>query len=422
MDMIRIVRLAVSLAVAGSCMTCWGAWPGITQLGRGGEPTVTHDGAGTVYVTSHLPTQVFVSRNYGMGFEKTVTFAESLGDMVCLPLAKGEVMGVFMPPKINGLLTRLSTDYGKSWVNGEGIMGRPLDREWPVRTPDGNVYMIYSDGYIGGPDSKGIYLSRSSDKGLSWKEVGRVDPEGSGRFAVDPHIVASTKGRLYAYWAVSEDKDTVKEHRFGYSTDGGKTWKSIQALNTTRADLGDTQERWMLGGLAASGELTVVCYFVGYQKIGDEVVMTLQYRKSVDGGVSFSESKSVTALEDLKSAMKNRLANKVGDGIHDLFKQSTAWATFDPMGNLYFVWYESKGQKNVDGKILPVWELRGAKEGSKSEAIGHEFAAVRPPMDFISCVADSKNLYVAWVETPDMKNDWQFSGQLWFGKKDLGKF
>ncbi len=394
-------------------------WPGIQKLGVGGEPTVTQDKEGTLYVTSHLPTQVFVSRDFGATFIKTVTFTESLGDMVCLPLGKGEVLGVFMPPKINGLMTRLSLDYGKTWKVGAGIMGRPLDREWPVQASDGTIYMVYSDGYIGGPDSKGIFISKSMDKGLNWGEIGRVDPEGEKRFAVDPHIVTSTSDRLYAYWAVSEDKDTVKEHRFGYSKDGGQSWTGIKTLNITNPELGDTQERWMLGGLASHGEKMVVGYFVGYQKIGSENVMVLQYRKSVDGGDTFSETKNVVTEKEIRQSMSERQKRRIGDGVNDRFMQSTAWSTFDAEGNLYFIWYESKGQMKVGSQVLPIWELRCAKEGHTSQAVGHEFAAVRPPMDFISCTADGKNLYITWVETPDMTRDWQFSGELWFGKKLL---
>lgn len=401
--------------------TAHGQWDDIHKISRGGEPTITTDMKGTVYVTTHQPTQVLVSRDWGATFTKIVDFPESLGDMVGLPLDdKGTILATFMPPKINGMLTRLSKDYGKTWEKGEGVMDRPLDREWPVKAPDGSVYMIFSDGYIGGPASKGVYLVKSTDQGLTWKQVSRIDKEPAGMGAVDPHMAISTTGRIYAYWAVTPDRDTLSAHRVAISDDGGKTWSHYQTLDTTDAKLGDVQERWMLGGVACYGAKEVGFFFVRYRKLDDQAFLETCYRLSHDGGLTFGEPIPVSTDEELRKTLENRKAMLLGKGPNDILIQSVPWACYDTKGKFHIVYYEnSDGQKDVGGTNLDLWHLRHKVDGSPSERVANDFAAVRPPMDFISCVADEKYLYVVWVETPDMKRDWQFSGDLWVGRKAL---
>lgn len=410
------------LGLASLLCSANGQWQDIKQVGQGGEPTVTHDGKGTVYLTCHLNTQVFVSRDWGANFTKTVQFDESLGDMLCMPLKDpGEVLAVFMPPAINGMLTRLSTDYGKTWKKGEGIMGRPLDREWTVQAPDGTIYMVYSDGYIGGPPSKGCFIARSSDKGMTWKEVSRFDDEEEGGHAVDPHIAVSATGRLYAYWASTEDLNTLSAHKVCYSDDGGKTWRGHTTIDVTDPIKGNTQERWMLGGLAAFGEKTVVCYYVAYRTVGRITMMNVEYRRSDDGGKSWGAPVHVSSEGEASQLIQERMGNRLGEGPNDLFHQCVPWACFDPQGKLHIVWYENRSQKKVSGTNLGVWHLRHSVDGKPSERVSGDFAAYRPPMDFISCAADEKYVYVTWVETPDVNRDMVFSGNLWFGRKELGK-
>ena len=49
-------------------------WADVKQIGRGGESTVASDGEGNVYITCHLPSSLYVSRDWGATFNRTIQF------------------------------------------------------------------------------------------------------------------------------------------------------------------------------------------------------------------------------------------------------------------------------------------------------------------------------------------------------------
>lgn len=416
----RLLCVTVAAAVCGSALA---QWPGIVQLGQGGEPTVTTLNNGTVYVTSHLPTQVFLSRDWGATYKLVKTFPESLGDMVGLPITNGTILSVFMPPQINGLMTRLSGDFGATWTNGIGIMGRPLDREWPAKHPSGAIYMVYSDGYIGGPDSKGIFISKSDDMGMSWSEVGRVDDSRPGTFAVDPHMVIGDDGTIHVLWTTSKDKNTIDEYKVASSTDGGRTFKNYVLLGTANKSQGDTQERWMLGGLAAGGKSNVAAFFVGYKLVDNLNTMQVFVRTSSDSGATYSPATSVVPNKEIAESVASYKRNRRGTPAVTWYSQCVAWADYDDFGKLHLVWYDNRtGQTQRGANALNVWHLRHTVLGDPySEQVSKDFAAMRPPLDFVSCVADSKYVYATWPENDGSGSGWDFSGKLFVARKALTK-
>ncbi|MCB0826384.1 MAG: exo-alpha-sialidase [Armatimonadetes bacterium] len=394
-------------------------WEDPVVLGNGGEPTLALTETGKVLVTSHLPTQVFASSNKGVSFSLLNTFPESLGDTIVVPLKKEDMLVVFMPPQVNGLMTRLSEDGGKSWTKGIGIMGRPLDREWCVMLPDGTLRMTYSDGYIGGPKSKGVFLSESRDKGLTWKEISKVDREPEGSYAVDPGIVVTEDGGIHVMWAATEDYDTVSAYKVASSHDGGKTFDAPITLSAVVKTEGDTQERWMLGGLANHGKSTVTAYYLRYKDYAEGKVLECRYRTSTDSGKTYGEEKTLMPEKERAAAMSayKNIGSKGAAVNH--FVQCLTWADYDDYGRLHFIWFDNRiGQ--VDNPALNVWGLRHMMVGDKSSVlVNTPFRCVRPPLDFIACLATKDYIYATWSETPGSTNAWNFTGKLMVARKAL---
>ena len=417
-------------------MACQGQWEDVKRLGNGGETYVSSDNAGTVYASSHIPVQVLVSRDWGKTFGPAKSFPDSLGDTVVLSRPGGKAVVSFMYPIAKGGMSTWTTeDYGANWKLGEGIPGRPLDREWmATNEKSGHVFMVYSDGYIGGPKSKGIFCSLSEDGGLTWKELGKVDKEGEGDYAIDPHLVSSSDGKLYAFWTTSSDYDTIDAYKSAVSTDGGKTWGRHSTIaNVTKKVDGkdmDVQERWMLGGLAAFGEKEVMAYYMNPLpiKISNATYgcLLVHVRYSHDAGMTWSEPKTVTSESEAGKAAKSYYDKRVAKENFPDFMQCLAWGCFDSKGRPHFVWQDSRdGQSKLDDNYFNQWHVRHSWANSptgdlvNSERVSRSVVCNRPPLDFLCCTADSKNLYVTWTEAPKNKVGWAFSGEFWFGRKSL---
>jgi hypothetical protein len=406
-----------------------GAWT-ISKIGRGGEPYVSSDDNGAVYVSSHLPTQIFTSRDWGSTMKLSRDFKDSLGDMVALALPKGTVTVSYMTGYDKGMKTQVSTDFGDSFTAGNAPSGRPLDREWmSYDAQRDRLYMIYSDGYIGGPASKGVFVSVSADKGLTWKEIGRVDNEPDGNYPVDPHLAISTDGKLYGFWTVTKDRDTIESYRVSVSEDQGKTWSHHQTIADLPHDFGDRQERWMLGGITSHGASTVSAFYVAYRSVDIDVAKQMalvgMVRTSKDGGKTFGNPVYLT--DDVESQRSAKgIAKSNGDlGTTVPWIQVMPWATYDSKGRLHALWFDNRaGVNNKLGRPASTWHLRygtvvDGKVTRSSVPVSDTFVAARPAMDFICAAADKKYLYATWSQNENSLRGWDFTGDLWYGRMPL---
>lgn len=431
-----VSRVVFSLVLASPCLA-FPQWEDVQRLGNGGETYVSTDGKGTVYASSHIPVQVLVSRDWGKSWGKAFPFPDSLGDTVVLarPGGKAVVSYMLAPLDPGGMSTWTTEDYGQTWKRGEGIKNRKLDREWmAVNEATGAAYMIYSDGYIGGPKSRGVFVSKSDDGGMTWSEVSRVDREGAGDYAVDPHLVASSDGKLYAFWTVSSDYDTVDSYKCAVSTDGGKTWGRHMTLANLTKKIGDqnvdTQERWMLGGLAANGEKDVVAFYMDWTPVTiggqKKPALVVHARFSNDAGMTWGKDQTILNSGELSRAAKLYYDKKIADENNPFYMQCLSWACYDPSGKPHFIWQDNRdGQAKLNDHYYNQWHVRHAWAGSStaeranSERVSRSVVCIRPPLDFMCCTADEKYLYVTWTEAPKAVGGWEFSGEFWFGRKPL---
>ncbi|MES1227160.1 MAG: sialidase family protein, partial [Armatimonadota bacterium] len=418
----KVVRLEPQQSPAGT-------WQ-ITKIGRGGEPFVSSDSSGAVYVSSHLPTQVFVSRDWGSTLSFSKEFKDSLGDMVVHALPNGQMTASYMTGTDKGMRTQLTTDYGATYRQGDAPHDRPLDREWlAYDAKRDRMYMIYSDGFIGGPPSKGVFISVSKDKGMTWTETARVDNEPAGNYPVDPHLVISDDGKLYGFWTVTQDRDKIESYRCSVSVDQGATFTHHQTIADIRHDLGDRQERWMLGGMAAKGTDTVTAFYVAYRNVdfdtGSRLALSVMIRTSTDGGKTFSAPANVVNDMEAKRAAKafDNSDRQLESGMPWI--QVMPWASYDPKGKLHVMWFDNRAGVTAKlGKAASTWQLRhtvleDGKVAGASRAVSNAFAAARPAMDFICCTTDSKYLYATWSQNVDSLRGWDFTGELWYGRMSL---
>lgn len=404
-------------------------WTDVKKLGQGGESTVATDGKGNVYVAAHEPCEVYVSHDYGASFANRKEFPDGFCDMDVIAWPSGRVNVSFIKPNVSGLASYYSMDNGESFLKGSAIDG-PLDREWLApNLINGDLYMDYSHGYIGGPKSTGVFLATSKNQGKTFEQTCRIDQESSDDHPVDPYLVSSSDGRIYAMWSTTRDDNTIDRYDFAYSTDGGKTFKGHQVIGTIHKALGDSQERWMLGALTSSGKSDVLALYADYAKVEVDgntyKPLLIFYRLSTDGGASFSEPQTVSSTEEIQQSIRQYQQRKHTDSNVGYYLQTLPWACADGYGHFHVVFEDNRsGQAQTNDTYFNRWQVRMATlsgDGTfgDSEQVSHAYVSKRPPLDFISCAADKRRLYVSWTETPGSGGDWNFTGELFVGRKIL---
>lgn len=432
-------RYALLAAFPLLATVCHAQWDDVRRIGIGGESTIASDGGGNVYVTSHLPCSLWQSHDWGETFNRTFRFPDSLGDMFVYLRPNHKVNVSYIRAKINGLTTWYSLDGGQTLQKGKNVDG-PLDREWVTSNKAGDLFMDYSNGYIGGPKSKGLFLAVSKNDGESFQQIARVDRESPGSYAVDPYIAMSTNDRLFCMWATSKDYDTIENFRIAYSDDKGKNFSKPVTVasfdKTVDGEKVDVQERWMLGCILTEGPNKVVVVYPHYTHVPvdgkQELAFLLYYKTSFDGGETFGEGKSVLPHDEVVAALRSYQQSKLAEETHPFYIQTLPWLCKDAEGRVYLAFTDNRaGQAKYKNQILNRWQVRCAtcfnlRNGfTWSDQVSHIYQSKRPPEDFLSCAADSKMLYISWTENNNNTDDWPlatfglFTGDLFVGRKKL---
>ncbi len=186
-----------------------------TPLGGDGPAKITNRPYAILFDPKDAKT-FWESGNYGPGVFKTTdggkTF-ERLG-----PIVHVDGLAIdFADPERKNLLIGLhekirsvtrSSDGGKTWRNiGEGLPERSNHSTNPILI-DAKTYVVNTAGWQQG-HSQGIY--RTEDAGQTWQQVSEIGTAGTPLAASDGTI----------YWAILWDRGLLK------STDKGKTWTEV---------------------------------------------------------------------------------------------------------------------------------------------------------------------------------------------------
>jgi hypothetical protein len=402
-------------------------WPDVKRIASGGQPMLAADGKGGVYIASQQPCELRISRDWGETWTELHAFSQGVSDMALAVWGSGRVHLAYTVAGITGIRNHYSFDSGKTMRDG-GKLDGGFDRARVVpNLSTGEVHLVYSEGYIGGPNSKGIFAVRSTDYGRSYSKPVRIDKETEGSLPVDPQLTATPSGKLYATWSITKDSNRIVGLSFAHSTDGGKTWKGHASLATFKEGE-DTQSRWMQSGLIAHGEDRVVAYYHDYSEVqvdGTQHRPLLTWmRVSNDGGSTFSEPTPVMPMEEIRASIKAHSSSLVDGAPYGVYIQTLPWMAADGDGGLHLALIDNRsGQISIEGKGMTRWGVRylqmpmGRKEFGPSEQVSQPFAAVRPPLDSIGLTVDSKHVYISWPENSNSVLDADYSGELFLARK-----
>jgi sialidase-1 len=127
-----------------------------------------------------------------------------------------------------------STDNGRTW--GDPIAVTPSAPHGAIETADGRLLYLGNNGYNRSEKTSSLVLTESTDKGLTWKEIGRIPmfPTGTAHddrtpYLAEPHLVEVAPGRLLG---MARYEQFIRTPPIPYvsplwqfdSEDGGRTW------------------------------------------------------------------------------------------------------------------------------------------------------------------------------------------------------
>jgi len=424
------MRLFFGMGILAITACASAQWSDVKRIAVGGQPMVVSDDKGGVYLASQQPCELRISRDWGDTWTEMHAFSQGVSDMTLAVWGSGRVHLAYTVAGVLGIRSHYSFDSGKTMRDGGRIDGGFDRARVAPNLSSGEVHLVYSDGYIGGPTSKGVFAVRSSDYGRTFSKPNRVDVEAEGSQAVDPHLISTPSGKLYVTWGITKDSNRIAGLGFAHSSDNGKTWKGHTSVATFKQD-GDTQSRWMQSGLLSVGEDRVVVYYHDYSEVDVDGLkyrpLLLWMRVSEDGGASFSTAVPVVSMDEIRAGIKSHTSNLVEGAPYGTYIQTLPWMAVDGDGGLHLALVDNRsGQVSVDGKAMTRWGVRyhhmpkGSREFGPSEQVSQPFAAVRPPLDSIGLAVDSKHVYVSWPENSNSVLEADYSGELYVGRKVRG--
>jgi hypothetical protein len=226
-------------------------------------------------------------------------------DMAVDSFGNLHVVWVDTTPGNEEIYYKKSPDGGATWTTAKRLTMTPGSSGGPSITADssGNPHVVWYDNTLG---SREIYYMKSTDGGATWTTAKRLTWTADNSW--DPAIVAGSSGKLYLVWY--EETPGNWNIYFKCSTDGGTTWTTNKRLTWTSGD-----SLWPSIAVDSSGNLHVV-----WSHNPPSMPLEIYYRKSTDGGATWTTSKRLTWTAQ----------GSEGPAI-----------AADSSGHLHVVWYDS---------------------------------------------------------------------------------
>jgi len=329
---------------------------------------------------------------------------------------------------IDGIMCAVSSNFGSSFYQNSKVLTGNYDREW-FDFRGTNIDMVYSDGYIGGPTSKGVFFSTSPNNGSSFTGKVRVDNESVGSEAVDPSI-ACNPTTVIAGWNTSLDRNTCYQFKVSRSGNGGASFTNHTVIATFNNAVGDCQERWLAQiPMVAAPNGTFLAFFQNYAMVmvdgQPKKALLIYYRRSSDNGLTWEPARTVAPLSDIQNAIRQyEVSRWTNDpSIWPYYIQHQPWACIDPHGRVHVVWYDNRAGQNlnvVNSKWAPYHceAMYDSNLWSIPDAAAPTFLCVRPTLDFISIAADSRYTYVAYIRRiSSTGTGWSFYGDMFLSRR-----
>jgi len=176
-----------------------------------------------------------------------------------------------------------SMDAGATWSTNKRLTSTAGTSASPaiVAGSSGKLHVVWQDNT---PGNYEIYYKKSTDEGATWSTNKRLTyNSGGSRF---PTIGVDSSGTLHVVW--QDDTPGNFEIYYKKSTDGGISWAANKRLTSTQGG-----SETPVIGIDSSGNLHVVW--------GDDTPgnYEIYYRKSIDGGATWSTSKRLTWISGI---------------------------------------------------------------------------------------------------------------------------
>lgn len=167
---------------------------------------------------------------------------------------------------------------------------------WPAIGIDagGTIHLVYA---VPSDENRGIYLVTSTDGGTTWSEPVTVfDGAAAGWEVVNkPRLVVNAPSSLHVMWLHSPLPTSVGSDELYYarSTDGGISWSAVQRVQSSELEDADAPILWH--GLISSGDrlLHRVWQEWNINRLG------IWFQQSLDNGQTWEEPSQIAVLEDL---------------------------------------------------------------------------------------------------------------------------
>lgn len=183
-----------------------------------------------------------------------------------------------------------SSDGGLTWTDGGVIQPEPGGNSFgdPVVAADADGNFYYAELADNASGRSIIGVAKSTDGGKTWSAPVDATPGRSAGAIQDKEWIAVDttssphRGNVYVHWI---EFASTAEQMFSRSTDGGQTFGDAIKITTSAAQRGQGAQV----AVGPDGEVYVVWESLGATR-------SLWFRKSVDGGQTFTAPRQITTL------------------------------------------------------------------------------------------------------------------------------
>ncbi|MEO0225609.1 MAG: FlgD immunoglobulin-like domain containing protein [candidate division WOR-3 bacterium] len=287
-------------------------------------------------------------------------------------------------------LTR-STNFGTSWLPTQYVSPgiTAIDKSW-VGVKGKNVYVVWDLG----PDPvRHIYLTKSTNRGVTFGPVVRVDNATSGAARWGPIPRELADGTVLVSWGCDTRSgiDTVNGIYCARSTDGGSTFTDILVTNTKFRQTSGNPRLFTLPPLESSPTFPQDVYTVfndgPARSSTDRINLNIYFCRSTNGGQSW--------LARIK-------INDDSTSTRDTMQQFMPWMAVDYRGWLHAIWYDGRRHQPGSNRYDVYYAYssnRGVTWARNERITDTSFVMNAFCGDYIGLYTDSFYVYAAWCDT-----------------------
>lgn len=201
---------------------------------------------------------------------------------------------------------------GLTWSPSLRLCWNPGDSRSPVVAvgTDDSIHVVWRDGT---PGNLELYYRRSTDGGSSWSALKRLT--WNSGISIQPTMAIDSGNVIHIVW--SDDSAGNHELFHKKSTDGGNSWSSSKRLTWTPESTAQAQIE-----IDSSDTIHIICLDT------PSVESEIYYKKSTDGGASWTSLKRLTWTGDFSSLPAFAIAPD--DSLHVVWREdkSSNWEIY----------------------------------------------------------------------------------------------